>query len=471
MAVAIVRNLPVAPFSVVNLAAGASPVGFRDFLVRHDDRARPGIAMLTLVGDRLMDALRSPSPTNLALLAGALVGSGALGNRGLTISGIFVGRLPMADEHAAAGHLERARLRRFGRPLGSAAGGRRASARLEPDLVALQEVDARLVPRLGQPPARYAGRASRRRRSPGRPSAAPGSDYGNAVLSRLPIVEFSVTTSRDPAWSRGAPSTSGCVSTAAFVRFVAVHLGLRRRERIAQVQRLVAELQPLSRGGRHRRRCRRPQCVVAEGARGPHPRTRRRPVAGAADIPIERPLLRLDRIFVRSAERRRRLGSRQRCPHSCRIGSSAGVGRSRVEHRDKETPLNVLEDLMSIEWQQMVSNMVLMLIAFALALPIGMDRERSRRRFGLRTFPIVAMVSCGFMLVGLSVIDSTDGEARVMQGIITGIGFVGGGAILTRKNRSRAPHRPQASGTRARLAFQSHTHGSRSRSPWRCSIS
>ena len=34
------------------------------------------------------------------------------------------------------------------------------------------------------------------------------------------------------------------------------------------------------------------------------------------------------------------------------------------------------------------------------------------------------------MLVGMSVIDSTDGEARVIQGIITGIGFIGGGAIL-----------------------------------------
>jgi putative Mg2+ transporter-C (MgtC) family protein len=72
-------------------------------------------------------------------------------------------------------------------------------------------------------------------------------------------------------------------------------------------------------------------------------------------------------------------------------------------------------------------------IAFLLALPVGWDRERSRRGFGLRTYPIVAMVSCGFMLVGLNVIDSTDGEARVIQGIITGIGFIGGGAILTNK--------------------------------------
>ena len=94
--------------------------------------------------------------------------------------------------------------------------------------------------------------------------------------------------------------------------------------------------------------------------------------------------------------------------------------------------MNVLENLLSIEWQQMVSHLVLMLIAFSLALPIGMHRERSKRSFGLRTFPIVAVVSCGFMLLGLEVIDSTDGEARILQGIITGIGFIGGGAILVK---------------------------------------
>ena len=39
------------------------------------------------------------------------------------------------------------------------------------------------------------------------------------------------------------------------------------------------------------------------------------------------------------------------------------------------------------------------------------------------------------MLVGISVIESTDGEARIIQGIINGIGFIGGGAILTGKDR------------------------------------
>jgi uncharacterized membrane protein YdjX (TVP38/TMEM64 family) len=79
LAVAVVRNLPVAPFSVVNLAAGASPVSARDFVLGTAIGLIPGILMLTLVGDRLMDALRSPSPANLALLAGALLGLAILG--------------------------------------------------------------------------------------------------------------------------------------------------------------------------------------------------------------------------------------------------------------------------------------------------------------------------------------------------------------------------------------------------------
>lgn len=74
-------------------------------------------------------------------------------------------------------------------------------------------------------------------------------------------------------------------------------------------------------------------------------------------------------------------------------------------------------------------------ICFALASPIGLDRERSERLFGMRTFPLVAVVSCGFMMVGMSGIESTDGEARVFQGIITGIGLIGGGAIFRDKDR------------------------------------
>jgi putative Mg2+ transporter-C (MgtC) family protein len=87
-----------------------------------------------------------------------------------------------------------------------------------------------------------------------------------------------------------------------------------------------------------------------------------------------------------------------------------------------------------IDWRQSLSLLTHLAIAYLLALPIGLDRQTSSRNFGLRTFPLVSVVSCGFMLVGLSVIESTDGEARVIQGIITGIGFIGGGAIFKGKD-------------------------------------
>ncbi len=69
-------------------------------------------------------------------------------------------------------------------------------------------------------------------------------------------------------------------------------------------------------------------------------------------------------------------------------------------------------------------------VAYLLALPVAFDRESSNIGAGLRTFPLVAVAACGYMLVGMSVLDSTDAEARVIQGLITGIGFIGGGAIL-----------------------------------------
>jgi putative Mg2+ transporter-C (MgtC) family protein len=89
----------------------------------------------------------------------------------------------------------------------------------------------------------------------------------------------------------------------------------------------------------------------------------------------------------------------------------------------------------NLDWLQIVDHLWHLIIAYALAIPIGLDRETSERHFGLRTFPLVAVVSCGFMMVGMSVIDSTDGEARIIQGIVTGIGFIGGGAIFKDKDK------------------------------------
>jgi putative Mg2+ transporter-C (MgtC) family protein len=70
-------------------------------------------------------------------------------------------------------------------------------------------------------------------------------------------------------------------------------------------------------------------------------------------------------------------------------------------------------------------------IAYALAFLIGWNREKEDRSAGLRTFPLVAVASCGFILATQRLTaDSPEAAARVVEGVITGIGFIGGGAIL-----------------------------------------
>ena len=88
---------------------------------------------------------------------------------------------------------------------------------------------------------------------------------------------------------------------------------------------------------------------------------------------------------------------------------------------------------LDIEWAEVASHLVHLAIAYAIALPVGWHQERTARSAGLRTFPLVSMAACGYMLVGLYVLSSTDAEGRVIYGIITGIGFIGGGAILKEK--------------------------------------
>ncbi len=75
------------------------------------------------------------------------------------------------------------------------------------------------------------------------------------------------------------------------------------------------------------------------------------------------------------------------------------------------------------------SNSGKILIAYMLTLPLGFLREREAHSVGLRTFPIVAMASCGYLLVTKTGA-SSDAFTRVLQGLIAGIGFIGGGAIL-----------------------------------------
>jgi len=80
-------------------------------------------------------------------------------------------------------------------------------------------------------------------------------------------------------------------------------------------------------------------------------------------------------------------------------------------------------------WQEAWRDLQHIGLAYVLTAFIGWDREKEAHSAGLRTFPIVGMASCGYLMV-LGNQPDVAAQSRVLQGLITGIGFVGGGAIL-----------------------------------------
>jgi putative Mg2+ transporter-C (MgtC) family protein len=82
-----------------------------------------------------------------------------------------------------------------------------------------------------------------------------------------------------------------------------------------------------------------------------------------------------------------------------------------------------------------VPHIVAMAAAYLLALPVGWNREKEERSAGLRTFPLVAVAACGFVQAAESLtVGEPEAMARIIEGIITGMGFIGGGAILRLKD-------------------------------------
>jgi len=69
-------------------------------------------------------------------------------------------------------------------------------------------------------------------------------------------------------------------------------------------------------------------------------------------------------------------------------------------------------------------------LALALALPLGWEREQRSRSAGLRTYPLVSACVCGFLLIGQQSAGGMENQADVFFGVLSGIGFIGAGAVL-----------------------------------------
>lgn len=80
-------------------------------------------------------------------------------------------------------------------------------------------------------------------------------------------------------------------------------------------------------------------------------------------------------------------------------------------------------------------------IAFVLGGAIGYERERSGHGAGLRTHILVCLGSCLLVLVNVYLREFSAGggavdPARVIAGVIAGVGFIGGGAIIKTQDRA-----------------------------------
>ncbi len=81
---------------------------------------------------------------------------------------------------------------------------------------------------------------------------------------------------------------------------------------------------------------------------------------------------------------------------------------------------------MPSEWEQLAR----LLVAALLGGAIGAERELSDQPAGLRTHMLLTIGSCMFTLVSAYGFGHSSDPSRVAAQIVTGIGFLGGGAIL-----------------------------------------
>ena len=97
----------------------------------------------------------------------------------------------------------------------------------------------------------------------------------------------------------------------------------------------------------------------------------------------------------------------------------------------------VYADIYSLE-VNMVSSMFRLLLSMILGMVVGAERKRKGQVAGIRTFALISMGACLAMLLSIYVpqvyLGLKNGDpGRIAAQVITGIGFIGGGAMIHMK--------------------------------------
>lgn len=76
-------------------------------------------------------------------------------------------------------------------------------------------------------------------------------------------------------------------------------------------------------------------------------------------------------------------------------------------------------------------------LSILLGAAIGINRELLRKPAGLQTHSLVALGSALIVIISVQLSESQDDDAavgRAIQGLVAGIGFIGGGVIMHRRD-------------------------------------
>jgi putative Mg2+ transporter-C (MgtC) family protein len=84
---------------------------------------------------------------------------------------------------------------------------------------------------------------------------------------------------------------------------------------------------------------------------------------------------------------------------------------------------------LSDDWHTWLLLFGRVMLAVGCGAVIGVDREMRGMSAGIRTYALVSIGACLFVMIP-ALTGSADGTARVIQGVAVGIGFLGAGQIV-----------------------------------------
>ena len=239
LAIAAIRMVPVAPFTLVNIVAGASGIKLLDYTAGTLLGLLPGLILMSALGAQIARMVTAPSALEVAIVRAVHRGMDRIVVRHPGRDPPVRRSIPLSPDrrrsvrvmtwniHGAFGRNPRFDLTRVVELI----------LRADPDIIALQEVDSRHVPEgnafallqesLG---SHGVGAAS---------VVTKDGEYGQLLISRWPLHETSI---RDISYGEREPRRAirARVETPfGDLQAIATHLGLSIRERRSQARALL----------------------------------------------------------------------------------------------------------------------------------------------------------------------------------------------------------------------------------------